>query len=305
MSDYSGKVFMISERNMNSGSWRTALASRASGICEDPLQVRAMCEGWDLRYFYFPPQPNWSHNVARNCIVPAERSARISMATLILAPLADPAAHMEAITDPRSTIDKEIEAFDTQPETAFAESAIRELISTYPDNQDVRHVLVKVIAINSLYHARVLDIDLQPLSVYITTIDELDARLIQGTPNVVDAIWKSQGTRRHYFSFATKFCSWHNQAAYAIYDLNVWEALVAYRALGESFGFRNSECRDYCGFLDVVKRFRNSYDLAEYSLKSIDKFLWRMGGRVIEEKRKTRAARQISRADGSDVQSAT
>jgi len=69
--------------------------------------------------------------------------------------------HMETVEDPRSTIDKEVEAFDTEPETAFAESTIRELISTYPTNEDDRHVLVKVIAINALYHARVLDIDLQ------------------------------------------------------------------------------------------------------------------------------------------------
>jgi hypothetical protein len=74
---------------------------------------------------------------------------------------------MESDGDPRSTIDKEIAAFDDEPETALAESTIRELISTYPDNRDVRHVLVKVIAINATYHARVLDIDLQPLSIHI------------------------------------------------------------------------------------------------------------------------------------------
>ena len=106
---------------------------------------------------------------------------------------------MESVGDPRSTIDKEIAAFDAEPETAFAESTIRELISTYPDNQDVRHILVKVIAINALYHARVLDMDLQPLSIHMKTIDELDTRLRQGTPDVVDAIWKSQGTRRSIF----------------------------------------------------------------------------------------------------------
>ena len=87
---------------------------------------------------------------------------------------------MESVGDPRSTIDKEIAAFDAEPETAFAESTIRELISTYPDNQDVRHILVKAIAINAVYQARVLDTDLQPLSIHMKTIDELDARLRQG-----------------------------------------------------------------------------------------------------------------------------
>lgn len=52
--------------------------------------------------------------------------------------------NMESVGDSRSTIDKEIAAFDHEPETALTELTIRELISTYPDNQDVRHVLVKV-----------------------------------------------------------------------------------------------------------------------------------------------------------------
>jgi hypothetical protein len=147
---------------------------------------------------------------------------------------------------------------------------------------------VKAITINALYYARVLDMDTQPLSIHLKTIDELDTRLGQGTPDVVDAIWKSQGTRRKYLSFATKFCSWHNQEAYAIYDLNIWEALVAYRAKDERFAFRNSECNDYAGFLAIVRRFRKSYGLEDYSLKSIDKLLWRVGGRAIAERGKAR-----------------
>ncbi len=42
----------------------------------------------------------------------------------------------------------------------------------------------------------ILDVDLQPLSIHITKIDTLDARLRQGDREVVDAIWNSQGTKR-------------------------------------------------------------------------------------------------------------
>jgi hypothetical protein len=188
---------------------------------------------------------------------------------------------MKSVGDPRSSIDKEIAAFDYDGETSLAELTICELISTYPNNQDISHVLLKVIAVNVLYHSRVLDIDLQPLSRHIHSVNGLDAQLKQGVSGVVDAIWKSQGTKRHYFSFATKFCSWHNQDAYAIYDRNVWEALVAYRRRNDGFAFRNSECDDYPGFLETVMRFRRSYGIETYSLKSIDKFLWKVGDRLI------------------------
>ncbi len=95
---------------------------------------------------------------------------------------------MENVGDSRSTINKETAAFDSEPETTLAESTI----------------LVKVIAINAFYHARVLDMDLRPFRSTLNQ-SELDTRLRQGTPDLVDAIWKFQGTRREYFSFATKF----------------------------------------------------------------------------------------------------
>ncbi len=191
---------------------------------------------------------------------------------------------MGNIGDPRGTINNEIAAFDADPETALAESSLRELICTYPSNQDGRQVLVKVIAINALYHARVRDIDLQPLSIHISKIGALDARLAQGDPEIVDAIWNSQGTTRHYPSFATKFCSWHNQEAYAIYDGNVWEALAAYGANDDRFAFPERDFVKYAAFLAIVKRFQNSYGLEDHSLKDIDKFLWRVGGRLIAAK---------------------
>lgn len=54
---------------------------------DDPLQMRTMCDGWDLWYLYFPVPPSWTHRIAVNCAVPADRAARIQRATLISAPL--------------------------------------------------------------------------------------------------------------------------------------------------------------------------------------------------------------------------
>lgn len=192
---------------------------------------------------------------------------------------------MENLGDPRKTIDKEIAAFEAEEETARAESTLRELIAAYPENRKIEHVLLKVLTVNALYHARVLDVDLHPLALHVGGIDNLDEKLQEGCPGAVDAIWKSQGTRHHYFSFATKFCSWHNQEAYAIYDLNMWEALRSYKSKELGFQFKDSESKDYAGFHAIVKRFQSSYGLAGYSLKGVDKFLWRVGGRILAAKK--------------------
>jgi hypothetical protein len=188
--------------------------------------------------------------------------------------------------DPKDHIDAEIAAFAKEPDTARAESTLRELIATYGQNTKIEHVLTKVVTINALYHARVLDVDFHPLAVHIWKIEDLDAKLKQGNSDAVDAIWKSRGTRKHYFSFATKFCSWHNQGAYAIYDLNMWEALRAYKSKELGFQFKDSECKDYACFHAIVKRFEAAYDLDSYSLKDIDKFLWLVGYRLLKAKRK-------------------
>lgn len=54
---------------------------------EDPLQTRAMCDGWDLWFLYFPIRAGWEHGVAAKCEVPADRAARILNATMISVPL--------------------------------------------------------------------------------------------------------------------------------------------------------------------------------------------------------------------------
>jgi|HubBroStandDraft_1064217.scaffolds.fasta_scaffold220324_1 hypothetical protein len=110
--------------------------------------------------------------------------------------------------------------------------------------------------------------------------------LKQGNSDAVDAIWKSQETRKHYFSFATKFCSWHNQEAYAIYDQNMWEALRAYKSKELGFQFKDSECKDRTCFQAIVKRFEATYDLEAYSLKDVDEFLWLVGGQLLKAKQK-------------------
>ncbi|HEX7422960.1 MAG TPA: hypothetical protein VF311_03600, partial [Terriglobales bacterium] len=48
----------------------------------------------------------------------------------------------------------------------------------------------------------------------------IDPIIAQGASRAVGLITNCDGLRK-YFSFATKFCSWHNPAAYPIYDGNV------------------------------------------------------------------------------------
>ena len=88
-------------------------------------------------------------------------------------------------------------------------------------------------------------------------------------------------TRLQYYSFATKFCSWHNQKAYSLWDYNVDEALWAYKGQDRFAQFKRKELLDYPRLIAIVKEFRDIYGLRRHSLKNIDKFLWRVGASLL------------------------
>ncbi len=193
---------------------------------------------------------------------------------------------------PKSEIDNYAQKFLQDKETERAENTVQEVIAAFPKNEKIEHVVIKIVAINSLYHARVLDVDLHPLALHIHGIENLDGKLAEGDLEVVDEIWKAKGTRQHYFSFATKFCNWHNQEGYAIYDTYMWEALCGYRKQKSGFAFKDAECKDYACFHAVVKRFQSVYEPGNCSLKKIDKFLWLLGYELIKAKQEKKAALQ-------------
>lgn len=184
---------------------------------------------------------------------------------------------------PEELIDDEIKAFGSDSATALAERTLTELMVHYPDNRSLEHIYVKVITINALYHARVLDKDLQAVAEHIFTLN-LDDKLKDGDPVAVDLIYNCPKTKR-YFSFATKYCSWHNQNAYAIYDGNVYEVLCGYRRQDKNFKFKDQvDLFDNKAFVALIRRFMSIYELEQYSLKQVDKFLWMLGWRLLAAK---------------------
>lgn len=181
---------------------------------------------------------------------------------------------------PTRSIDREIENFDLDPSAALAEASLRELIGAFPHNVNVNHVLLKIIAINRLYRARVLDKDMETFVAHVAAIPNLDDMLKSGNPEAVTLICDSPRPVRRYYSFATKYCSWHNQSAYSMWDGYVDEALWAYRKQDRFKEFKRESLQEYMELLDVTHAFRTHYGLQNYSLKDIDKFLWRVGSAV-------------------------
>jgi hypothetical protein len=169
--------------------------------------------------------------------------------------------------------------FDKEPSTRLAEDALRQLWARFPRNTETSHVLLKALALNKLYSTRVRDIDVETLARHIAALG-IDPLLDEGSPRTVALITQCNNLR-NYYSFATKYCSWHNPDAYPIYDTRVDECLWSYKKQdGHQDGypkFHRQDLFEYPTLREVVTQFRNFYKLGSFNFKAIDKFLWLQG----------------------------
>ena len=186
---------------------------------------------------------------------------------------------------PRPTLElvkEECKAFDA--ENGLAEQALAQLREQFPRNADLRHVLLKVLALNKLYSTMIRDIDVETVAKHIVGLandKHLDQLLDQGSLEAVFLITDCPDLKQ-YLSFATKFCSWHNPAAYPIYDANVRECLSSYGKQEQFAQFRNEDLWYYGKLFAMVVAFRNYYGLDSMTFKQLDKFMYRMGGQILK-----------------------
>src|ERR1035438_5785168 len=175
-------------------------------------------------------------------------------------------------------------------ENVEIEQALKELFTQYPGNSDPRHVLLKVVALNSLYstqitaHSQKIPNVVDLAQHICAKAHDIDSALAIGSPGIVETIAgiRVAGKKdRIYFSFATKYCSWHKPELYPMWDANVQRYIGCLQEQSDfAKGFDvNADHWTYEGFRGAMKAFRECYRLGSFTFKDIDKFLWLEGGR--------------------------
>jgi hypothetical protein len=169
-----------------------------------------------------------------------------------------------------------IEKFDRDNE--LVELTLRELFRQYPSNSDARHVLLKVVAVNSLYHTCIFALDTVARHIH-ENYKAIDAAIAAGSPEVVDLIAhvKVNGKIHNFFSFATKYCSWHKPSAYPVYDSHVDHYLWSLQQQSRFSSFLHPDLWSYPRFVNIIKDFQTAYGLSAFSFKEIDQFLYQEG----------------------------
>lgn len=174
-----------------------------------------------------------------------------------------------------------LKKFDSDKRYKPADDAITKLFKAFPENKELEDIILKISVINDMYSTNILGTF--RMAEHILRLD-IDEDLKEGVPSLVHTIatghnirTKRNNTEINFYSFATKYCSWHNPDEYAIYDSFVERVLMAYKRKERFSKFKKSDLKVYKEFLRIVTDFKTHYNLTNLNLKDIDKFLWIYG----------------------------
>ena len=162
------------------------------------------------------------------------------------------------------------------------------------DNRSEDIVKLKVETLNLYYSTRILAVgvvsrhivdvfahkDEKMLTVDYNSQDEKVFDLVDEIAKVTFNLSDNSVAVRNMFSFATKYCSFHNPDAFYIYDRNVVAVLKLFK---NDFGgkFSEKELRSYKCFRQIMEQFRNYYGFDKYSCKELDIYLWQLGDKIL------------------------
>ena len=174
-------------------------------------------------------------------------------------------------------IRKYIKRWDTLEDYVLQEASLNRLFQVLcPKNTNIEDVLLKVSALNDFYSTNIFKT--YPVAKRILKLD-IDRRIKSGDLTLVNQIAKVtiSGSRKNFFSFASKYCNHHNPEAFPIYDSYVKKMLMHFKRVDKYEPFKAEDLKKYKRFVEVINRFREFYCLQEFSMRQIDIYLWLAG----------------------------
>lgn len=191
----------------------------------------------------------------------------------------NPKNHLKNPTNP--LIDNYIAKFSKNERYYEGDKAISYLCKKFPKNKKIEEVFLKVCVINNLYSTNIWGT--YNIAKHIVKLN-IDKAIQYSNPDVVHKIAIGHGISkpikigdRNFYSFATKYCNWHNQKGYPIYDGFVHKILMAYQCQDPFSEFKNNDLKDAKKFKKIMNDFKDFYSLNKFNYKQLDKFLWLYG----------------------------
>ena len=116
----------------------------------------------------------------------------------------------------------------------------------------------------------------------------VDNRLKNGDETLVDDISRINinGKNKNFYSFATKYCSHHFPTVFPIYDSYVEKILIYFKNKDKFSTFKKKNLKNYSIFKETLIEFKKFYNIDEYNLKDIDRYIWQLGKEYFPKKYK-------------------
>ena len=152
----------------------------------------------------------------------------------------------------------------------------------YPKNINIKEIEVKVNTLNLYYSPSVIATNKMARHIY--SIKDIDNRLSKGDLSLVKIIAHlklENGKERDFYSFATKYCSFHAPNKYPIYDSYVQDLLYKFQKKYKFYPciITHKSITDYSQYPEykkIVDCFITRFEL-NCSYKELDQYLWTMG----------------------------
>lgn len=192
---------------------------------------------------------------------------------------------MKVIPKPnKKEVIKYLNLWDSLENYVLQESSLDKLfLKTYPENKDINDILIKASSLNDFYSTNIFSIF--PVAKHILELN-IDERLQNGDELLVNDITKItiNGKQKNFYSFATKYCSHHDPILFPIYDSYVEKILVYFKKQDKFYNFKREDLKDYSKFKNILIEFKKFYEIDEYNLKDIDRYLWQLGKEYFPKK---------------------
>ena len=168
----------------------------------------------------------------------------------------------------------------------WQESSLDKLFhEDYKNNTDLNEILIKCSCLNDFYSTNIFLIYPVAKNIYDLKIDK---RLEDGDASLVNDIAHVtiNGVDKTFYSFASKYCSHHNSIKFPIYDYFVDKMLWYFQKKDKFSNFVKDDLKDYVKFRNILNDFKKYYNIDEYNLRDIDKYLWIAGKEYFPKKYK-------------------
>lgn len=177
----------------------------------------------------------------------------------------------------KKEVEKYLKQWDSLENYVLQESALDKLfLKTYPKNKDINDILIKATSLNDFYSTNIFSIF--PVAKHICKLN-IDKRLRNFDETLVNEIANVNinGKNKNFYSFATKYCSHHFPKNYPIYDSYVEKVLMYFQKKDKFYVFTKNDLKNYSCFKNILIQFKQYYNIAEYSLKDINRYIWQLG----------------------------